>query len=96
VSLSDGRCISLTTFKRDGTAVATPVWVVRDGGRVLVRTGATTWKVKRLRGDPRVLAAPCDGRGRLKGPQVEGTGRIVKELPLVDDLVREKYGCRAS
>jgi PPOX class probable F420-dependent enzyme len=91
MGLADGRCISLTTFKRDGTPVATPMWVVRDGTRLFVRTGATTWKVKRLRRDPRVLVAPCDSRGKLQGPQVEGTGRIAEELPLVDRLMREKY-----
>jgi PPOX class probable F420-dependent enzyme len=34
------------TFRRDGTAVATPVWFVADGGTLLVWTGESTWKVK--------------------------------------------------
>jgi hypothetical protein len=52
-TLAGEKYISLTTFKRDGTPVATPVWVVSDDGRrLLVWTAAQTWKVKRLRRDP--------------------------------------------
>jgi hypothetical protein len=48
-ALADERHISLTTLKRDGTTASTPVWVVTDDGRhLLVWSGSTTWKVKRL------------------------------------------------
>ena len=48
--LSDARYISLTTRRRDGSLVSTPVWVVSDDGRrLLVWTHASTWKVKRIR-----------------------------------------------
>jgi hypothetical protein len=58
-ALAVERHISLTTFRRDGTAVSTPVWVVSDDGRrLLVWSGANTWKVKRIRRDPRVRVAP--------------------------------------
>ena len=57
-SLARERYISLTTRKRDGTTASTPVWVVSDDGRrLLVWTGASTWKAKRIRRDPRVLVA---------------------------------------
>src|SRR5580700_2046337 len=59
--LAQQRYVSLTTFRRDGTAASVPVWVVSDDGeRLLVWTGANTWKVKRIRRDPRVLIAPAD------------------------------------
>jgi PPOX class probable F420-dependent enzyme len=58
--------ISLTTFRRDGRAVATPVQFVRDGDRLLVNTGARSGKVKRIRHTPKGTIAPCDMRGRLK------------------------------
>lgn len=74
--LSKGKYLSLTTFKKSGEAVATPVWVVRDGDRLLVTTGADSWKVKRIRNNPRVLLAPCDARGNLKGPQVGGVAAV--------------------
>jgi hypothetical protein len=48
-ALAAERYISLTMFKRDGTAVSTPVWVVTDDGRrLLIWSGANTWKVKRI------------------------------------------------
>jgi uncharacterized protein len=56
------RYISITTFRRDGTPVATPVWVVAEGGRLYVWTGAQTGKAKRIRHHPAVTVAPCLGR----------------------------------
>jgi PPOX class probable F420-dependent enzyme len=47
-ALVEERYISLTTYKRDGTAVSTPVWVVTDDGRrLLVWSGAQSWKMRR-------------------------------------------------
>jgi len=90
--LADSRYISLTTFRRDGSPVSTPVWVVSDdGSRLLVWTGARTWKAKRIARDPSVLVARCTFRGRERGPRVAGTARLVAE-PRIDELVRAKYG----
>src|SRR5262249_51609372 len=92
-ALADARYIRLTTYKRDGTPVATPVWVVSDdGNRLLVWTGSDTWKAKRLRSDPRVLVAASDARGNPKGEPVTGIARFVDEGELVTRLLREKYG----
>jgi uncharacterized protein len=92
--LANERYISLTTYKRDGTPKATPVWVVSDDGRrLLVWTGANTWKAKRLRRDSRVLVAPSDARGRPKGDPVPGTARFLPGADeLVTSLLRAKYG----
>jgi len=77
-SLARERHISLTTFKRDGTAVATPVWVVSDDGRrLLVWSGAQTWKVKRIRRDPNVRVTPCDAKGKVQGDSIDGTARLL-------------------
>jgi uncharacterized protein len=92
--LATERYISLTTFKRDGTAVSTPVWVVSDDGRrLLVWTGPSTWKVKRIRRDPRVRVAACDMRGKVRGEPFDGTARLLGPSagPLVQRLLREKY-----
>jgi PPOX class probable F420-dependent enzyme len=72
VALPDAEYVSLTTFRRSGAAVATPVWAAPDGGTLVVWTRADSGKVKRLRHTARVLVAPCDVRGRLTGPAVEG------------------------
>ena len=87
--------LSLTTFKKDGTAVATPVWVVRDGDHLYVSTDATSGKAKRLRNSGRVLLAPCDMRGRFEPPQVEGTARVLQDPSDVDavrDRIKGRFG----
>jgi PPOX class probable F420-dependent enzyme len=93
-ALARERYISLTTYRRDGTAASTPVWVVSDDGtRLLVWTGANTWKARRLRRDSRVLVAPSDARGRLKGDSVPGTAHFLEDADaLVTGLLRAKYG----
>jgi uncharacterized protein len=91
-TLANERYISLTTFKRDGTPVSTPVWVVSDDGeRLLVWSGARTWKVRRLRRDPRVLVAASGFRGRERGARVEGVARVIDD-PGLGELLRRKYG----
>ncbi len=91
-ALARERYISLTTYKRDGTTASTPVWVVSDDGeRLLVWSAATTWKVRRLRRDPRVLVAPCTFRGKERGERREGRARVVDGVP-IDALLRAKYG----
>jgi PPOX class probable F420-dependent enzyme len=80
---------------RDGSLASTPVWVVSDDGqRLLVWTGAATWKARRIRRDPRVFVAACNARGRERGPRLEGTARILDAdaANLVVPLLRRKYG----
>ena len=61
--IGSSRYIRLTTFKKDGTAMPTPVWVVDDGERVYVTTLESAGKLKRIRNSGRVLVAPSDWRG---------------------------------
>src|ERR1044071_6586696 len=58
-----GRYLSVTSFKRDGTGVATPVWFVSDGARLFALTDLHSAKVRRIHRDPRVLVAPCRADG---------------------------------
>jgi PPOX class probable F420-dependent enzyme len=92
--LGRGKYLSLTTFRKDGTAVATPVWLVRDGDTLRVITQADSGKAKRLRNDSRVLLAPCDARGTLKGAQVEGAATLqdASETARTAQLVESRYG----
>lgn len=91
-SLAAKRYISLTTFKRDGTPVSTPVWVASDDDRrLLVWTGARTWKVRRIEHDPRVLVAAASIRGTERGPRLAGRARVVPD-PGINELLRRKYG----
>jgi PPOX class probable F420-dependent enzyme len=70
-ALGSAKYISVTTFRKDGTPVATPVWLVRDGASLMVITDPTSGKAKRLRNNPAVLVSPCDMRrepSRCRGP----------------------------
>ena len=92
--LASGKYLSLTTFKKDGTAVATPVWVARDGGELVVITDATSGKAKRIRNSSRVVLAPCDMRGKVTGASVDGMARLTDstETELITTQIKRKYG----
>jgi uncharacterized protein len=71
----------LVTFRRDGTAVPTPVWfALLDDRRFVTATEERTAKVRRLRRNPRVRVFPSDPRGKPLGPAVEGTARILESV----------------
>lgn len=86
--------VSLTTFRRDGTPVATPVWIARDGDALVVTTVAGTGKVKRLRRNPRVELRPCSRRGEVPpgAGMASGTAEVVAQSPGHVDALRRKYG----
>jgi uncharacterized protein len=85
--------ISLTTFRRDGRGVATPVWFAIDGDRIVAFTGAETGKAKRIRANPCVTVAPCNLRGAVTGPAWTGFARMLpaKDGEAVMRLIRRKY-----
>jgi PPOX class probable F420-dependent enzyme len=91
----DYQYISLATFKKDGTPVPTPVWCAPLDGNIVVFTLRETYKVKRLRNDPRVRVARCDVRGKLLGEWIDGRAVLVddpdREARTYDSLKR-KYG----
>ena len=92
LDLAEQRFVSLTTFRRTGEAVSTPVWVARDGDALVVTTPAGSGKVKRLRHTPRVELRPCGRTGKVAdgAPVHAGTARIeARDRP---DLFRRKYG----
>ncbi|WP_328320758.1 PPOX class F420-dependent oxidoreductase [Streptomyces sp. NBC_00388] len=95
-ALGRSKYVSLTTFRKDGTPVATPVWAAVDGAELLVWTRSDSWKIKRLRRDSRVLVTPCDVRGRVAegAPSAEGVGRLLEDeagMRRVRRLLRAKY-----
>jgi PPOX class probable F420-dependent enzyme len=67
--------VLLTSYRRDGTPIGTPVNIAVVGDRAFIRSPGTGWKVKRMRNDPRVEIAPCTFRGRPTGPSVPALAR---------------------
>lgn len=88
-----GKYISLTSFKRSGAAVATPVWFVVEDRQLLGLTGSQSFKAKRIRRNPRVMVAPCSAGGRLRSDPVSARAEILpqSELDRVDQLMTRKY-----
>ncbi|MEU9027361.1 PPOX class F420-dependent oxidoreductase [Streptomyces sp. NPDC048383] len=93
--LGRARYVSLTTFRKDGTPVATPVWAVADGGELYVWTRSDSWKVKRVRNNGKVTVVACDVRGRVVegAPVLEGQARLLdgEGLKRVRRLMMRKY-----
>ncbi|WP_405603473.1 PPOX class F420-dependent oxidoreductase [Streptomyces sp. NBC_01410] len=92
---ASARYVSLTTYRKDGTGVATPVWFAVDGGELFVWTRSDAWKVKRLRNNSRVAVTVCDARGRVAegAPSVEGTARLLDDegTGAIRKLLSRKY-----
>ena len=86
--------ISLTTFRKSGAAVATPVWFALDGNRLVMTTDGTSGKVKRIRNNSRVEVAPSDMRGKVLGDAVSAQARILQgdEVMAAEKLLKKKYG----
>jgi PPOX class probable F420-dependent enzyme len=88
--------VSLTTFRRDGTAVPTPVWFAVDGDTIVVTTEASAGKVKRIRNNADVSLVPCDARGRTKPGAAphQGTALLIDgdDAERADTVLSRKYG----
>ncbi len=92
--LGRGAYLLVTTFRKDGTPVPTPVWVGRDGDELIVWTPTTAGKVKRVRNNPIVELTACDLRGKPRGETVKGTARILDAdgTERGRRLLKKKYG----
>jgi PPOX class probable F420-dependent enzyme len=86
--------MNLTTFRKSGVAVKTPVWFAADGGKLYVMTIDGSGKVKRIRANGKVTVGASDQRGRELGPEVNGTARMLAaaDFKRADDLINRKYG----
>jgi uncharacterized protein len=85
--------ISLETFKKNGQGVKTPVWFVLHEDAFYVYTEADSWKVKRVRNNPRARVAVCNMRGTIKGPWLDAAASVVEgdERLAADKLLDRKY-----
>ena len=88
------RYISLSTFRRNGAEVPTPVWFAGDGEKLYVFTLGDSGKVKRLRHTAKARVAPSDSRGRVQGAARAATARLIAEPAVIDrahGALRAKY-----
>ncbi len=100
MSTADEKYVSLTTFTKSGQRKATPVWIVAIDDYVGFTTGSQSWKLKRLRNDPRCELQPCDGRGRVREGSIVVTGKGREATPdehaAIRTAVARKYGLAAK
>ncbi len=91
----NAKYVQLTTFRKDGTPVATPLWAALEGEELLMWTATDSWKVKRLRRNPAVIVQACDIRGKeTHGEPVHGTAVILDRTGSdhARHVIAKKYG----
>ncbi|WP_327232891.1 PPOX class F420-dependent oxidoreductase [Streptomyces sp. NBC_01317] len=92
--LSSGKYLLVTTFRRDGRRIPTPVWVIRDGDALGIWTVTDSGKAKRIRNRSDVVVGPCDVRGNPTGEQVPARAVLLdaSQTKRYRGLVGRKYG----
>jgi PPOX class probable F420-dependent enzyme len=93
--MADERYVSLSTFRRNGAEVATPIWVAAVDGKLYAVTDGTSAKMKRLKVIDRIRLAACDARGNVRGDWIDGHARRVEDAATIHqaiDALARKYG----
>ena len=89
------QCIALTTFRKTGQRVVTPVWFAQSHGTIYVETHADAGKLKRLHHTARVTLASCTYSGKVTGAVSKGNARILtepEERTAASAALAKKYG----
>ena len=93
--LDSAKYVNVETFRKDGSGVKTPVWAASLDGKLVFGTDGSTYKVKRIRSNPRVRVAACNASGaQILGPWYEGKARLLdgSEAARADAALDAKYG----
>jgi len=94
-TLQDHRYALLTTFRKSGEGVGTPIWFALVNGKLYIITEGDSGKAKRIRNNPRVTLAPCNQSGsQTFGPPVEGRAQILptEQGEAAKIALDQKYG----
>ena len=86
--------MNLTTYRKSGVAVTTPVWFAQEGDKLYVFTAGESGKVKRIRNSGTVEVAPCTASGKPLGASQSAIARLLspEEGKRADAIVTRKYG----
>jgi uncharacterized protein len=76
-AIHDQKYISLTTFRKTGAGIGTPVWFGEENNKLYVMTISSSGKIKRIRNNPQVRVAACTMRGKVIGSEFGGTARLL-------------------
>lgn len=93
-TLAAAKYVAFVSYRRDGTPVSTPVWVVGHGDGLAIWTPRRTYKVERVERNPAVTVAPCTFRGETTGPAVAGRATIMSDAQTarLRRAIARKYG----
>jgi PPOX class probable F420-dependent enzyme len=85
--------ITLTTYRKNGAAVSTPVWFGEKDDKLYVMTRSDSGKYKRIRKNPQVRVAPCTMRGKITGPEFAASARILppEDWAWARKTIHQKY-----
>jgi uncharacterized protein len=85
--------VSLSTLRKSGTAVPTPVWFAEEGEKLYVKTRSDSGKYKRIRNNPQVRVAPCTIKGKITGPEFTAMARILppEDWSRASKAIEKKY-----
>ncbi len=96
MTTADEKYVALTTFRKNGERKSTPVWIAAVGSDVGFTTGSDSWKLKRLRNDPRCELQASNSRGVVEDGSMVVTGRgreaTPEEYAQVKQAIAAKYG----
>ncbi|HVP23614.1 MAG TPA: PPOX class F420-dependent oxidoreductase [Conexivisphaerales archaeon] len=91
-ALEGRKYISITTYRKSGKGVSTPVEFVIKDSAIYVRAREGSGKIRRVLANPNVTVAPCTLRGIVTGPSFEGTAVLIDDDGALYPLFSHKYG----
>ncbi|MFJ2828358.1 PPOX class F420-dependent oxidoreductase [Streptomyces sp. NPDC087263] len=93
--IGQGKHVSLTTFRRNGQPVPTPVGGLVHDGTLYALTPPESGKVKRIRNTPQVTITPCNMNGTVPAdsPGVSATARLLDpaETARVQEMMKRRF-----
>ena len=93
--LDSAKYVSFVTYKKDGTPVATPVWIVPFDGGYAFTTEPDAYKVRRIRHDARATLTVCNMSGKISEGAITHIGSAVvlsdDDAEKVSKLIEKKY-----
>lgn len=93
--LEQARYMSFATFRKNGQAVATPVWFAPEGDWIYLLSSGDAGKVKRLRNSPQAQLAPCTVTGKRLGPWQDSEAFLLDDPQAIRtawQALRRRYG----
>lgn len=86
--------LSLTTLRKNGHPVPTPVWFAEVDGQLFVETAHESGKIKRIHNNASVIIAPCTATGKLTGAPLDAEAHLITDAGLLktaEDALARKY-----